>query len=349
MNKNRSEILKIVRHAVQLSFPKASNIAIRDTQLIKTAMTWKSVVLRARCSFLVNGRGQTIDLFGGWDKENPASKKRADKTIKHLWMNGFSVAPYLVPQPLLFDQKTSLLLYVSYPGETLYNLLRRKKNGDFKRLISLIGSWTAGLHSLRPKNIVPRLSNADDKLQHKRNCATFSGNGFSFFAKKPSSHPLDLSNAIFQQRCLIRKQLKALSLIHNDLHIRNILTNERRDEIAVIDFNESRLHDPLDDIAAFLVHLDVELARFFSKQEVSHFQKTFLRSYLSTRKKKFSADEIRRLSAHAAWTSLRFLQYTLESNPPFPHRHSFKKSLCRIEERFWEIAINPDKFIKPLL
>jgi len=349
MNKNRSEILKIVRRAVQLSFPKASNIAIRDVQLIKTAMAWKSVVLRARCSLFVNGRGQTFDLFGGWDKENPASKKRAYKTIKHLWMNGFSIAPHLVPQPLLFDQKTSLLLYVSYSGETLYNLLRRKKNDDFKRLISLIGSWTAGLHSLRTKNIVPRLNDTDDKLQHKRNCATFSGNGFSFFQKKISPQSLNISNTVFKQRRLIRRQLKTLSLIHNDLHIRNILTNERRDEIAVIDFNESRLHDPLDDVAAFLVHLDVELARFFPKQTVFDFQKTFLRAYLSKRKKEISADEVRRLSVHAAWTGLRFLQYTLESNPPFPHRHSFKKSLCLIEERFWEIAINPGEFLKPLL
>lgn len=349
MKKSRSEILKIVQRAIRLSFSKASGVVVSDVQIIKTAMAWKSVVLRARCSLFINGRNRIFDVFGGWDKENAISKKRAYKTIKHLWTNGFSQSPHLVPQPLIFDEKYSLLLYVSYPGETLYNLLCRKKNTRFKTIITLTGSWTARLHGLRPKKIVPRLGRADDEIQHERNCATFSGNGHSFFQKKTTHNPHNLSSSVLRQRSLIRKRLKTLSLIHNDLHIRNILTNKQQDEIAVIDFNESRLHDPLDDVAAFLVHLDVELARFFSKQEISRFQKIFLQSYLSARGKRLSADEIQRLSTHAAWTGLRFLQYTLESNPPYPHRHTFKKALCLIEEKFWKIALNPSKFIKPLL
>jgi len=349
MKTDRVEISKTIRRALKRSFPQASNIAIETIRPIKTAMTWKSVVLSVRCSITTRGQKQTIELFGGWDKEHPVSKKRAHTVLHFLWNHGFSKPPLLVPQPLLFDNKTSLLLYVSYQGETLYQLLQKKKIVRLGSLMALMGTWTADLHRLPAPAGIPKIQNSDDRLQNLRNAATFDGRGNAFFKSKKISRPTGLSRDLFHKRSSIRKHLKKLSLVHNDLHIRNILTNKKQDEVAVIDFNESRHHDPLDDVATFLVHLDVELRRFFPKQKVRRFQKLFLQSYQRRQKMTFSADERARLAIHAAWTGLRFLQYTLESNPPFPHRHVLNKPLCKIEERFWSIAQNPEHFLLELL
>ena len=50
MKTDRAEISKTVLRAIRLSFPQADNIVVKDIRTVKTAMTWKSVVLKARCS-----------------------------------------------------------------------------------------------------------------------------------------------------------------------------------------------------------------------------------------------------------------------------------------------------------
>ncbi len=348
MTFDQEGISNIVRHALKRSFPEASKITIEKIQPVKTAMTWKSVVLSARCRTTIRGRIQTIELFGGWDKEHPISKKQAYNVLRFLWGHGFSRTPLLVPQPLLFDTNKSLLLYISYRGETVYRLLSKIKPTSLKNLLQLSGRWAARLHRLRASNIVPRISDADDRSQHKRNTKTFLGRGSQFFKSKNVS-PETVSADTLRKKIFIRNHLPALSLVHNDLHLRNILTNKKQNEIAVIDFNETHLGDPLDDVATFLVHLDAELASRFPLSKIRRLQQAFLAGYVKERKRSFSKDEEARLAVSASWTALRFLQYTLESNPPFPHRHSVRKLLCKIEERFWRIAQNPEHFLSTML
>lgn len=346
---SKKSVGKSILSALKKAYPEARAISLRDLKIIKTAMGWKSVVLRARCSLFINGRSQILDVFGGWDKEIPEAKRRAFILLKYLWNNGFNQPPLLVPRPLIFDDQTALMLYIGYPGQTLYELLCQKSLKRAGEIFSLAGEWSARLHALPTKSFLPKLSNSSDQLQHKRNLNTFAKTGRSFFKPQNASIALKYSAQILAKRRQIRRQLKSWAIVHNDFHVRNVLTNIEQNEIAIIDFNESRLHDPLDDIAIFLAHLDVELPNFFSRAKSRNLQRRFIKTYQKSRGKAFTRPEYIRLCVHTSWTALKFLQYTLEANPPFPHTHDVRKKLCQIEGRFWQIALNPDKLLKPLL
>lgn len=337
MRKNTNEIKlrKNFFSVLKEAYPETPLI-LSDFKLIKTTHSWKSLAFMARCQ---TGK-EHFSIFGARDLEDPLSKKKTFQILSYLWKNGFNRAPLFANEPIVFNSGLKLLIYKLFEGKTLWQIIDKKKGKTPVRFLELVGQWAAAFHALKPPAFIPRSAGKLDQQEYRKQESMPELSGARELGKK-----------IVEERAGIRRRLKSLSIIHDDFHAQNIIISPDQKSIAIIDFDKAKIDDPLDDVAEFLIRLDAQLFYLSAQAEnIIKLQKTFIQAYQNKRSGNFSVDEKKRIELHLRWTALRLLQYTLETNyANRSHRHSSSKRLCAMEDRFLNIALNPDKFLKPLL
>lgn len=348
--KQYPQIRQRVIRALKKAYPDAKSVSVENPSLIHTTLFWKSVAFRARCA-VTRQKKESFIVFGGWDSEHPLSKEKTHLLLAYLWNNGFSKPPIFVSEPIIFDRRQRLILYKLFNGKTLSSIVQKKRGGSPKTPFQYVGEWAAEFHKLPPLLGIPRNTDAFDENEHRKHCRTFASSAPGFFSGSDLRIAKKISGSALKKRAQIRKNPRCRSMVHDDFHTQNIIVSPEQNSVAVIDFDKARVDDPLDDVAEFLIRLDSEL--FYRKTPfpmIHSLQKIFLRAYEKKRGKRLSLNEAGRLSIHTQWTALRLLQYTFEANySKKKHRHLSKTPLCRLEDRFWQTALDPDKFLKPLL
>lgn len=228
----------------------------------------------------------------------------ADAAMRILWRHHKRSKKLPLTRPLGYSTRLRLLLYEEAPGLPLLKLLRKH------RKISLAwsraaGRWLGSLHNLRLRGF------REKSLAHERREAVYFRFNFYWAGKRRAARAGDLLARYLRERALLDPEIRrSRTLIHGDLNPANIIVDERRHAIQVIDFGNAWCADPMSDLANSLTQYALIRWTFrTSPALLERHARSFMRGYTSIRPLDRSSK--RRLLLHTAWWSLQSLSYTL--------------------------------------
>lgn len=205
-------------------------------------------------------------------------RKHAAKILKLLWENGFNKGRFTVARPFGYYPKYNAMFYNNLPGENLTQILKEKKFNEILTNIELSAKWIAKLHNLNLK-IPEKLSRQNDKNQ--------------IIDLAKSLIPLkkyypDLTKKIdllVEEYFNLQDKIdwQNTVLIHNDFFPGNIIIHKNK--IGGIDFVESRMANPLIDVASLAAYTQSCLNPIsnFSAKQLDQIESKFVLTYFNER------------------------------------------------------------------
>lgn len=269
--------------------------SIRQTRsILRYTLTWST--------------GQTTTVYGHTHAEQTYA------FLQTIWKHHFQRERYLrTPRPLAYLRSYDLFLYESFPGDRLRDLLEKKPLTIpyFKTILAQTAAWLAALHRI-PLREPHLLRNASPHSRSKMLSA--------LLPSIPADKRREFRRNVTTLFTVILPSLpKTQTLIHRDPHIANIIVQPKTHRLAIIDYSESGLGQPMVDIATMIVHLRVALHPFYSAQDIELFSEHFLTSY--RRSSHLPRGDFRlHLTAFLALVSLHFWAFTVATNPR-PNRY----------------------------
>jgi thiamine kinase-like enzyme len=238
---------------------KFRNLAIKYLLTVILGGGKKTKLIRARIDTLHN---------------NP---DRQYQFLKYLYSRGFKNT---IARPLEYMPSLNMLLYEDLPGTPFQSLLEEHKNlQSLLQLTPQIASWLKRFHRLKitsPKQFISR----DIKIEKE------DRRHWLFLMRKCAPEFYRPTKEILDDCWKIRKKSDAFikpkdfSLVHGDFHWGNIISKANR-KIGVLDFSDSLLADPLEDVARFVTQT-WSMFRYYAPRRKSLGQKIiekFLKCY----------------------------------------------------------------------
>jgi thiamine kinase-like enzyme len=192
---------------------------------------------------------------------------------KSIWDSIDSTDKYIA-KPLYYFSDYGLFVYKTAKGESFGEILKHKSLSDKnkEKKIKKATKYLAELHKVDMTNIEKR------NFLTKNNIFTHLNFLEEFVKWGREEHEVRIKNAIKK----VKKEIKNFSdikktLIHGDFQIENFIFN--KDEMKLIDFDDSELNDPLVDVGNFLVQI------FYGGimgESTDFFRGVFLEEYLKT-------------------------------------------------------------------
>lgn len=247
------------------------NRKIESIKIEKTSPFWakESCLLRYKISFDKNNQ----KIIRGTAKIHGSGKKTW-QIMKYLYSQGFDKKPLSIVKPIDFVDEINLILYEETTGQTLTEILQSETARISEAAFYLKGAaaWLSKLHNLAVPKINLRKAFFLGSKEYEK-----------IFDKIKKIMP-ELKDYLVPARNLkiIDKiwQSEKNTLIHNDFYPGNIIVTKRN--FYGIDFDRAGFGPPLMDVATLYGSLDFpkEIWRpNFSKKEIKHLQKTFLKTY----------------------------------------------------------------------
>lgn len=278
---------------------KFRNLAIKYLLIVGIKEGKKTKLIRARIDTLHN---------------NPA---RQYQFLKYLYSRGFKNT---IARPLEYMPSLNMLLYEDLPGIPFQSLLEEHKNlQSLLQLTPQITSWLKRFHKLKitsPKQFISR----DIKVEKK------DRQHWLFLLRKCAPEFYLVTKEILDDCWQLRKKSNAFikpkdfSLVHGDFHWGNIISKANR-KIGVLDFSDSLLADPLEDVARFMTQT-WSMFRYYAPKKQSLGRKIvakFLKCYF---KKKPGSQELIRLYYFAtnSLVQMAAIQALVETHEPAKKR-----------------------------
>lgn len=216
---------------------------------------------------LRSGQQRSIRLRGSCELDDE-TRRQSYVIMKYLWRHGFHSGAYQVARPVTFFYRWRLLVYEEASGTPLDRYLRR---GSARHtVIEQSARWLVALHHHSPRTLKTAHSRANRKLYWQK--------ALKILSRAVGSDKQRLVRAVkktmaFEDRLAAHR---GRVLVHHDFHPGNILIS--RNTVRVVDFTESRLSDPLVDVATFVAQLDLQLFDIPSAH-VRGWQKIFVDTY----------------------------------------------------------------------
>lgn len=206
---------------------------------------------------LVSASGKIFEkkIIGKTEKEK--SRIFNDySTVKYLKNNGLDE---IVAEPIDYIKSLNLYLYNFIPGYFLQKLSEEKREKDFLSKIRPAIETLKKIHSLKIKNYAFKKEKEDTGWKRS----------YKLIEKY---WPTILSKVNFWiEKCIFFKEKNKkifLSsqnrLTHGDFYSRNILICKRN--IKLIDFSNSAIYDPINDISNFLINTELMLEYDFPEK-----------------------------------------------------------------------------------
>jgi hypothetical protein len=251
------------------------------------------------------------------------SRQGAFLATQHLWQNGFAKGKLRCPQPLFYNKRLRAMFYVEGKGENLYQYIiePKVKFGDLKRIVKLSAQWLARLHSLPTegvKNFNPIQSRITTVLPGPKHF-------LNLIQKKHRQYPkyYQQTKELFEKIIELEKQLTPRGekyIIHGDIHPENVVYDQEKDILNIIDYTDCCLAHFTRDLGNFYQQLGYMTRPNLPYLQSRLLQKTFIDSYLKARKiKKLTKEDQDRFNLYKAWTALRsaifFLTITAFDRP----------------------------------
>lgn len=279
-------------------YPTIQNISRPDVQTMGSVQAGRGIAHITVRATTTTGQIKRFDLFANYDTRG------GSKTIYHfltfLANHGFGAGAYGAPQPLGYSAKYKLLVYESFSGRRVRDDLEERKltTAGLMSVMRQSARWLKKFHRLPPR------------IGHQKNLRLAP----NFFAKLTPAHRRVIAAAL----PFINAELKKVgrrSLVHGDPHLANCIRGPKR-SFAFIDFSESHVGSAAADIAMYLVHLDVALQPFFSRQVIARAQREFITAYYGRSVETLTLADRRALLAYELRTAALFLRFTSDH-----HRH----------------------------
>jgi len=197
---------------------------------------------------------------------------------KFLWERGLND---IIPKPIEYLPSFNLYLYEFVPGYFLQELSVKHKDREFLKKIPAVIKALIRVHKLRirRKNEILRRGRKTEEECWRRDLKLIKQYWPSVFDK--------VSLWIQACRFLKNKNKKYFSpgfyrMTHGDFYSRNIIIDNN--QVRLIDFSDSSLYDPLNDIGNFLINTELMFEYDFRKNYRSlmeELQKNFFKNYFS--------------------------------------------------------------------
>lgn len=242
-------------------------------KIIPEAKTVKEIKIEIiKFNQVVKGREQlTVKYFlEFFDKKNILCKKtiigkahRTGDREKTFWIREYTWKQYFchekkhtVAKPLFYSFPLGLILYDWTDGQNLTYYLEKKSGLETKKnLVANAAFCLKKLHSIKPNHsIIEKL----EKIQNKKKTISNKKAGTTKFEEI-----FKKDKAMFSQIQLIIKKFDAIRtkngnklqsiIIHGDYQPNHVLLSG--DNFVIIDWDNSRLDNPLVDLASFIFYL----------------------------------------------------------------------------------------------
>ena len=225
---------------------------------------------------LVFKDGKTLKIRCVANEEG--ERRHAAKILKLLWENGFNKGRFTVARPFGYYPKYNAMFYGNLPGENLTHILKEKNFQRILASIELSARWLAKLHNLNLKT-AKKLNRQNDREQITELAKIFSRlkKYYPDLAKKESL----LIKEYFNLQDKI--DWKNTVLIHNDFFPGNIISHQNK--ISAIDFVESRMANPLIDVASLAAYMQSILNPIssLSSEQLEQIESKFVLAYFKAR------------------------------------------------------------------
>ena len=196
-----------------------------------------------------------------------------------------------IPDVLGYFSSFNTVLYREVKGESLQDLLAKKKILEILKTTPQIAKLLKKFHSLKIKKFFVIKNKKEENREHRhwlfliKKCAPRFAKGFKkiYYSLKKFKKK---NEKIFLKE-------KDYILTHNDFHFGNVIIDGKK--IKILDFTETDLYDPLNDVASFLAQTESMLRYYFPKNFKNYQKKVenlFLKNYF---KKELKEEEKKRI------------------------------------------------------
>jgi len=214
---------------------------------LKIYLDYKSVVIKYHLELLDEEKNIfEKNIIGKAEKPEQNSNILTDySTTKFLWEQGLND---IVPKPLEYLPLFNLYLYEFVPGFFLQELSVEHKDREFLDKIPAVVRGLKRIHGVKTPKKKQREGQwqRDLKLVRRYWPAAFD------------------KTLLWVEGCrLLRKRykkyfdIKFYKMTHGDFYSRNILVSPINDQIKLIDFSNSAVYEPLNDVANFLINTEL--------------------------------------------------------------------------------------------
>lgn len=308
--RNPNAIRRYLERRLRLLAPEA--IAIADVRVdpVRTTLQAASWFGRYEVELMTRRGGRRrMVVLGSSDRRG--SKVNAYRVMAHLWTHGFNRLPLTLPRPIHYDPPRQLLLYEELPGLPLFDSFSGRRP-ETAQLIGMVGTWLAKFHSLTPPPNVPKRTLGEDVEKRLLFLQTFRRR---LPLRRVEGIDASLRWLLAKRRSFVRATRQ--TLVHQDVHSRNIIVLASKRSIGFLDFNDTRRYDPALDVGTFLLHLDASLHGFFPYHRIRAMKRRFLDAYLKTRPAaRRDVTFAERVNIHQAWMAFQFWEFSLSYFPP---------------------------------
>ncbi|MFN3301446.1 MAG: phosphotransferase [Patescibacteria group bacterium] len=224
-------------------------------------------------------------------KENVLAKINALTTVPKRW---FLVAKLLKKNcfkeiPVILDYLPSfnVVFYKEIKGKSLQDILQEKRISKILKIIPQIGLLLKKFHSLKIKDF-PIIKNKKEEEKEHRHWFFLIRKCLPSFEKRMKKIYYSLKKFRERNKNFFLKENDYI-LTHGDFHFGNLILSGKK--IKILDFSESDLYDPLNDVASFLAQTE-SMLRYYLPKKFLLYQKNieniFLKNYF---KKKIGKSE----------------------------------------------------------
>lgn len=233
--------------------------------------------------------------------------------LSELSQNGFdSQSDLKVCEPLAYFPEWNLLLRSKVSGRELSTILA-SDNKLLDAYLKHVAEWIAKLHStsvdkVEAVTVRDEEKIADDRLQR-----------LSHAYRNHADNLRGLTDRVLAEKRTVDPG--QFTLIHGDLHPKNILVNDS--SLTVIDFDHACIFDPAKDIGYFLAELFIQLTIRRKTYELGLDHKILRDFFVKTYSPNLSLAFDRRIAAYEASSYLEHANYCLLMGKidPFDFEH----------------------------
>lgn len=269
-------------------FPKARKINDLEIEILRNFLgKFKNLTVRYKLF---------LDFKNYQKRENVLAKinaltltpKRCFMVAKILEKNNF------LDIPLVLDYLPSFntFFYKEVKGECLQDLLQKKEINKILKIIPQIAFLLKKFHSLKIKNFFI-IKDKKEELKEYRHWLFLMRKCAPRFEKRFKKIYYFLKNFKEKNKEIFLKE-KDYLLTHNDFQFGNIILSGKK--IKIIDFSESDLYEPLNDVGCFLSQTE-SMLRYYLPKKFLIYQKRienlFLKNYFGRKIKKEEEMKIR--------------------------------------------------------
>jgi len=294
------------------------DIVVREVKIIKKSFhnNYYNLVTAYPLSFVEDGQKKELTIYSS--AHSNESRKQTMANLQLIWQKGVPSSEFQTNLPLFYETGSNAFFYVGLPGINLYHFFHENERIAIEESIRATAKWLARLHRLtrgmvdwpeaREQRIADVAPGRDRALERiKKVCPEY----LDRFARL---------HALLEQRELSHwPQNDNLTMIHGDLHPENVLVNEQG--IAIIDWADASLGDPIRDLGSFMQQLSFMGHRAIDNKEYwQTMQKVFLETYQAEEDIKLPIDWQERLKTYYYFTAFRTAIYFVTKSGPEPER-----------------------------